>query len=317
MDDNVMQAETDAVGFMLSRLSGLWKSRAAVNAGLCDFSVLEFDASRSDFSEQLLPFKNHQAWKDADVEIKSKCLSYAWIIYNLKTIYIETNVVAPACEDIIKAPPASSCNRAVLQSVMVESLLDEALHTKMSVDACNYIYAMRGIEFLDFTDFNLVAWRNALLATCSAEWERRLTRFGIACASETLITDYLKVMAEDSSIQKICHEVTSTHARDEWSHSSVFSFAASDILRGLSERERAYFKSVVLKTVDMFANNELGAWKAAFSIVGLPGADAILHDTGDNNEVGVYVESVEKLIDRVGLNSPAVVRSQAFNSAMG
>ncbi|WP_249744412.1 diiron oxygenase [Pseudomonas sp. SORT22] len=315
--DNAVQLEEGSVGQMLSKLSVLWKSRAAVNAGMRDYSLLDFNPAKNDFSEELLPFKHHPAWQVASDEMKSKCLSYAWIIYNLKTIYIESNVVTPACEDVIKSPPVGSRNRPALQSVMVESLLDEALHTKMSVDACNYIYAMRGIEYLDFTDFNLVTWRNSLLAGCNAEWERRLTRFGIACASETLITDYLKVMAEDTHIQSICHEVTSTHARDEWSHSSVFSFAAIDILRDLSERERKYFKSVVLKTVEMFANNELGAWQAAFSLIKFPDADAIIHDTGSRNEVGIYMDSVERLIERVGLNAPAVVRSQAFNTSMG
>ncbi|WLH79208.1 MULTISPECIES: AurF N-oxygenase family protein [unclassified Pseudomonas] len=290
----------DVVQNMLTKLSGLWKTRAAVNNPQPDYWNLAFNPAKQDFSACLLPFRDHQAWREAPQALQSQCLSYAWGIYNLKTIYIECDVVVPACEDIIKTPPPSQ-NRALLQDVMSQALLDEALHTRMSIMACNYIYDMRKLKPLDFSAFNLVTWREGLLANCTAEWERRLTRFGVACASETLITDYLKTMAEDTSIQAICHEVTRTHAMDEWSHSSVFSFVASDIVHGLSRKEREYLRAVILKTVQMFANNEMGAWSTVFAMLDFPHAQDILHDVGDNNEISVYTDSVEALIDRIGL----------------
>lgn len=290
----------DNVRDMLKKLSTLWKTRAAVNQDIPDYEDLAFNPEKEDYSTSLLPFRDHPAWQEAPEEIKNQCLSYAWAIYNLKTIYIECNVVAPACEDIIKTPPQSE-NRVLLQDVMSQALLDEALHTRMSIMACNYIYEMRNLPPLNFSDFNLVQWRNDILSSCNAEWERRLTRFAIACASETLITDYLKTMAEDTTIQPICHEVTRIHAVDEWSHSSVFSFVATDIIRGLSRKERDYLKSIILKTVQMFANNELGAWEAVFSTTQFPHARDIIHDIGDSNEISVYTDSVEALIDRIGL----------------
>jgi len=307
---NILELESnDAVHNMLGKLSMLWKSRAAVNQTLPDYENLAFDPSRNDFSISLLPFRDHQAWLEAPEDLRSKSLSYAWSIYNLKTIYIECNVVTPACEDIIKTPPPSQ-NRALLQDVMSEALLDEALHTRMSIMACNYIYEARGIPALDFSDFNLVRWRNGILAGCGSEWERRLTRFGIACASETLITDYLKTMAEDNTIQSICHEVTRTHAMDEWSHSSVFSFVATDIVHNLNRQERELLRSIILKTVQMFANNELGAWTRVFSILEFPNARDILNDVGDSNEISIYTDSVERLIDRIGLSDQICADSE-------
>ena len=192
----------DAVRNMLQKLSVLWKNRAAVNQELPDYNNLAFDPNKADFSECLLPFREHQAWLEAPEELKSQCLSYAWGIYNLKTIYVECNVVTPSCEDIIKTPPPSA-NRNLLQDVMSQALLDEALHTRMSIMACNYIYSMRGLTPLDFTNFNLVQWRNDILSQCSSESERRLTRFAIACASETLITDYLKTMAASIPLKRL------------------------------------------------------------------------------------------------------------------
>ena len=299
---NLNASETDDnVRDMLKKLSKLWKSRAAVNQDIPDYWDLAFDPNKKDFSISLLPFRGHQAWQEASKDLQDKCLPYAWGIYNLKTIYIECNVVTPACEDIIKTPPRSD-NRMLLQDVMSQALLDEALHTRMSIMACNYIYDMRNLPSLDFSNFNLVQWRNGILSECGAEWERRLTRFAIACASETLITDYLKTMAEDSTIQPICHEVTRTHAMDEWTHSSVFSFVASDIIQGLSHKERGYLRSTILKTVEMFANNELGAWGTVFSMLDFPYAKDMMHDVGDSNEISVYTDSVEALLDRIGLS---------------
>lgn len=299
---NVTVPDSNNVKFMLEKLSELWMNRSAVVNGKClEYSEFEFDSTKMDFSESLLPFRDHEAWRSAPDEIKNRCLSYAWGLYNIKTIYIECDIVTPACEDIIKAPPILSPNRAVLQDVMSEALLDEALHTRMSIMACNYIYDRRNLVPLDYSNFNLTKWRRKLLAECGAEWQRKLTRFGIACASETLITDYLKVMAEDDSIQKICHEVTRVHAEDEWSHSSVFSYVAYDIVRDLNLNEKKYLREIMLKTVDMFANNELGAWEEIFSMVEFPYAKDIIAETDKCHEINIYFDSAEAIITRIGL----------------
>lgn len=299
---NTQETPTYSVAQMLEKLSVLWSTRAAVNNKQPAYSELAFDPAKNDFCESLLPFRHHPAWTEASPEMKSTCLSYAWIIYNLKTIYIECDIVTPACEDIIKTPPSASRNRALLQESISEALLDEALHTKMSVTACNYIYHHRDLAYLNFTDFNLIKWKNWVLSSASAEWERRLTRFGIACASETLITDYLKTLAEDTSVQSICHQVTKTHAMDEWSHCSVFSYVAADLITTLSKSEKMHLQNVIKKTVSMFANNEMGAWEMAFSHARLPRYKDIINDTETLGEVNVYTDSVDKLLSRIGLD---------------
>lgn len=144
-----------SVKLMLEKLSDLWHSRAAINNDQIKFNNLVFDAKKADFSEELLPFSEHQVWLEAPENKRSLCLSYAWILYNLKTIYIECDIVTPACEDIIKNPPLSD-NRQLIQDVISQALLDEALHTRMSLLACNYIYQKRNLKYLNFTDFNLM-----------------------------------------------------------------------------------------------------------------------------------------------------------------
>lgn len=57
---------------MLDKLSALWKSRAAVNNDHPDYTDLHFDPFKKDFSESLLPFRDHILWCETDF-----CLSDA------------------------------------------------------------------------------------------------------------------------------------------------------------------------------------------------------------------------------------------------
>src|SRR6201996_4647422 len=108
----------------LIKLSQLWRERAAVNHGPVDHNCLCFQPQRGDFPEALLPFRSHQRWKEAPDDLKAAALSYAWAIYNLKTVYVECDIVTPACEDMIKRPFGSVAARYELQQVMSEALLD-------------------------------------------------------------------------------------------------------------------------------------------------------------------------------------------------
>ena len=62
----------DAVHNMLTKLSGLWKTRAAVNKDQPDYWNLAFNPTKQDFCASLLPFRNHQAWREAPKELQSR-----------------------------------------------------------------------------------------------------------------------------------------------------------------------------------------------------------------------------------------------------
>ncbi len=298
--------ESSHVKETLKKLSGIWRERAMVNHGLVDHTSIAFAPEKADFAETLLPFRAHPRWQDASHELKSDVLSYGWAIYNLKTVYIECDIVTPACEDLIKCPVGETEARYALQQAISEALLDEALHTKMSISACNYVYQHRKLVPLDYTAFNLVTWRARVLSQCDSEAKRRLTRFAIAAASETLITDYLRTLSDDAAIQPLCREVTRSHAIDEWGHSGVFSAAAEHVVGSLSASERQYFADIVPKTVEMFADNELGAWRSVFELLDFPHRDEIIRDSERVGKVKVYRDSVMTLLDKLGLRSTSL-----------
>lgn len=298
--------ESSHVKETLKKLSGLWRERAMVNQGLMDQTSIVFAPQKADFAETLVPFREHPRWQDAPHELRSAVLSYGWAIYNLKTVYIECDVVTPACEDLIKCPIGDATARYELQQAMSEALLDEALHTKMSICASNYIYRHRNLVPLDYSDFNLVTWRDRLLSQCSSEGKRRLARFAIAAASETLITDYLRTLSGDDDIQPLCREVTRSHAMDEWGHSGVFSTAAEHVVGSLRATERAFFSDIVKQTVEMFADNELGAWASAFELLQFPHRKEIIRDSEQVGKVTVYNDSIMTLLDKLGLRSDSI-----------
>lgn len=130
-----------------------------------------------------------------------------------------------------------------------------------------------------------------------------LTKFAIACASETLITDYLRGMTKDSNIQKICVDITKTHALDEARHSSIFSHIAFDVIKTLTETEKTYFCQVMRKTALMFTDNELSAWESIFKRLNFPNYKDIIFDTNTNNQISVYFDTTESVISKIGLES--------------
>ncbi len=286
---------------ILDKLSGYWKDNSNVHRFDGDLVDVIFDPEKKDFSEALLPFSEHPSWKCAPDEIKNKCLSYGWILYNMKTVYIECDIVTPVCEDIIKHTPASS-NYVKIQRVISEALLDEALHTKMSIFACNYIYEKRGLKHLGANEFYLSKWLKDKLNNCQSPQERRLVHLAVACASETLITDYLDSLSKDHTIQAICSEVTLKHAADERSHSGVFSHVTVDLLKNATEDEKALFKETALQTLPVFANTEMGEWEKVFKILDFPNYQEIVRDTEQLQNIGIYDKSVKKLFLRLGMN---------------
>lgn len=64
--------------------------------------------------------------------------------------------------EYLKIPPNTE-NLADVQKVIAEALLDEALHTKMSIGACNYIYQKRNLPHLGENNFYLSQWLNETL----------------------------------------------------------------------------------------------------------------------------------------------------------
>lgn len=284
----------------ISKLSRHWKSTAVVNNGGDPTAHIPLQWDLPDFMEELLPFFGSQEWSQADQEMKKKALSYAWVLYNHKTIYVESDLILPVCEDIIKGCYELD-HPELLQEIVAQAMVDEAVHTQMSVNAANAILQYRALSFPRYQGFFLTQRREQLLAKVNSLRDKRLVALGIACASETLVTDYLDKIAKAETIQPLCKEVTAAHANDELAHSSVFTIVLENVIAHLTQHERDLVTRSIHEAVAMFANKELGVWRCVLAQLDFPAFQSMLASADSEPDISVYTAGVERLLQRTGL----------------
>jgi hypothetical protein len=299
-DDFLGDIVMDKIVGSIEKISSFWKVNAIANNGGDPTFNLCFDKESPDFLEELLPFCMAEEWKNASKSIKDITLSYAWIIYNHKTIYIESDLILPVCVDIIKGLYVLDSHEQI-QGIVAQAMVDEAVHTQMSINAANTVLKFRELAEPEYTHFFLTEWRNHLLSSVSTDEDKRLVALGIACASETLVTAYLEKIATAISIQRLCKEVTAAHASDELIHSGVFTLVLKNAIQHLSERERRLLLNSMYEAIAIFANKELGVWSCILSQIKFPSYKSMLMASSAKPDITVYTAGVERLLKRTGL----------------
>jgi hypothetical protein len=290
----------------ICKLSRHWRQNAVVNNGGDPSLTIRLEQGQPDFLESLLPFASTVEWQRASEAMRNATLSYAWVLYNHKTVYIESDLILPVCEDLLKG--LYPVDQAVLiQEIVSQALVDEAVHTQMSINAANAVLTFRGLEAPRYNGFFLTQRRNTLLAQYSSAAEKRLAALGMACASETLVTDYLDKIARADAIQPLCRQVTAAHANDELAHSSVFTLVLENVVSHLTDREKHIVASAISNAVAMFANKELQAWQGVLSQLHFPDYQRMLLSADVEPDISVYTAGVDRLLSRTGLADCAAV----------
>lgn len=279
-------------------LSSYWKCNATVNNGGDPTFCIPLDESKPDFLEELLPFHSTVQWQNAGDELKQKVLTYAWVLYNHKTVYVESDLIVPVCDSIIKGEYAMD-NMAEIQEITAQAMVDEAVHTQMSINASNRMLQFRNMPQPEYMSFYLTTRRNELLSMASSDSERRLISLGIACASETLVTDYLDKIATATSVQPLCQIITAAHASDEQTHSGVFTLLLEAVITGLTDSERSIVRRSVHEAIYMFSNKELGVWHSVLQQLDFPDHEDMLIACEVEPDLSVYIEGVSHLLSRV------------------
>lgn len=298
----IHQTDNNQVMKVLNGLTNLWNNRAKVLEG--DPSVaLTFEPEKYDFKENLLPFHQHAAWLSADEEMKRKVLSYGWIIYNEKTIQIESKLIAPVCDLIIDAEYPGSRNDAIQNSIS-QALVDEGFHTLMAVKSINIVYRERALKRIKMPKFQLIHQLDKMLLKCQNNEERKLVRLAVACASETLITDYLGALSKDDRLQPLCYKTVEAHAADEWSHASVFSYTMAEIFQQLSPEHQSLYINTLPQAVQAFGDNELDVWESVLSTINFPNYQEIITDSRNEQNQGICVDikGIAKLLSSLGID---------------
>jgi hypothetical protein len=275
------QAESQARA-LLQRLATTWGRRARVKQPELEGETL-FDASKDDFIPALLPFQDHPAFLAAPDDMRKQILSCGWLAYNEKTVDIEAKIVAPACHHII-AGDVPGLHDGVSTQIASQTLVDEAYHELLVLHACQVTCARRGLGAVTLPESQLIVQMRQAQAQCSAPWQQILVHLATAIVSEVFISDYLKVLSTEMSIQPFNRLTVDAHRRDELAHGSIFKGLATCLYGSLNQHERDFFIEVLPKPVPWFANIELEVWQAMLRQIGFRAADTVIRDCRRANE---------------------------------
>jgi hypothetical protein len=275
------QAESQARA-LLQRLANSWGRRARVKQPELDSETL-FDESKDDFIPDLLPFRDHPAFLAAPDGMRQQILSCGWLAYNEKTVDIESKIIAPACTHIIygKLPGLQD---GVSKQIAGQTLVDEAYHELLVLKACQVTRDRRGLGAMTLPESHLIVRMRGAQAECSAQWQKILVHLATAIVSEVFISDYLKVLSAEMTIQPFNRLTVDAHRRDELAHGSIFKGLAKCLYGSLNQHEREFFIEVLPKPVHWFANIELDVWQAMLQQIGFRATDTMIRDCRSANE---------------------------------
>jgi len=267
---------------LLEKMAGNWHRRAQVARAREKVTAerspeYAFDPKRPDFRTDLLPFASHPDFVEAPAAWQERVLSCGWLAYNAKTIDIESQAIAPACNAVIYRE-LPGVEDGASQLIASDTLVDEAYHVQLVVSACRITRERRDLEALRLPSFNLVKQMRREQARCSEPWQRLLVQFATATVSEVFISDYLELMATDETVQPFNRLTVLTHFRDEKAHHSIFKQLAQCVYASLTSEQKVFFAEVLPKPVRWFADAELEVWRAMLDQIGFPNADRMVAD---------------------------------------
>lgn len=289
--DSVLYNVTQAIN-LLKKISKDWQYRAQVKQGEFDGEEF-FDNSKDDFLIDLLPFKDHPLFTDANDEMKKRILTCGWLAYNEKTIDIEAEVITPACMHIIHGEFPGL--QKIMSTIASQTLVDEAYHVLLVNTGSQLTRQRRGLFSLAFPESNLITKMRNFQQQHSEKWQRTLILLVTAIVSELFISDYLRLLSHERSIQPLNRMIVETHRRDELLHSSIFKNITKCIYTSLNMEKREFFMKVFPLPIRWFANLELDVWSSILQQIGFHNSHILINDCRSINE-----ENIEK-IDYSGL----------------
>jgi hypothetical protein len=292
---------------MLERLATSWSKRAYVKKPeLVPF----FTEGKEDYLEGLLPFRDMPQYTSCSPELKSRVLSCGWLMYNAKTVQIESEIVNPICLSII-AREMPGLHAGETQLAVCETMVDEVYHVHLVEQASRLTRERRGLEHLVIPRFNLVRHMQKRQGGYSEPWQRRMVQFATAVVSEIFISDYLHLLSESDDIQAFNRDTVAAHRHDELAHSPLFRSLAQLFSSGLSEVERATFADILPEPVVWFADRELDTWLAVLQQIGFPKADEMIRECrslGAADLTSLDYAGVLSLAEEIGIMDSAVRR---------
>lgn len=260
---------------MIDLLARNWPRRAQVKKA--ELEPL-FVPGQEDFLENLLPFRDISHFQSCSPELKSRVLSCGWLMYNAKTLQIESEIVNPTCLDIMSGQ-LPGLNEESSQLAVSEAMVDEVYHIHLVERASRLTRRHRGLEHIVIPEFNLVRHMRRRQDEFSEPWQKRMVLFATAAVSEIFFSDYLLLLSDAEEIQPFNRMTTAAHRHDEMVHGPLFRSLTELFTAELTPAELALFAELLPEPVTWFADRELDIWLALLEQIEFPNAEEMIRET--------------------------------------
>lgn len=254
-----------------------WYKHARVTTAEQNCSV-PFEATRFDFLLDLLPFAQHGLWQEVSETIKKQTASYAWVMYNKRTVAIESDIITPLCNNVLNGSfkLLSDFN---IQSVIAQTLVDEGYHTLLSLMGIDTIIQNRKLDPLNLGPFNFQTSMHQRIDSFKSTNKKELTLLGTVISSEVLISDYLENLSTSKVVQPFCREVTRTHWQDELAHANIFKLIAKQLYHILEKEDRQLLTDTIIDASNWFCDRDLDNWEKVLLAAECPRTTEIIDET--------------------------------------
>lgn len=309
-NDNNKMLKVHQATTVLKMMANSWSNRAQVRQ-LNIYGDMTFDENAYDFLIDLLPFKDHPIFVRAPEEIRRKILSCGWIIYNQKTLSIETEILNPACATIISERVPGVADGSI-KEVISETMIDESYHVLLVLNAIRVTSQRRSL-YLNVPKYNLVKNMNELQSKYACSWQKKLILLATAIVSELFISDYLKLLSESDEIQAVNQFSVKVHREDELAHCNIFKHLTNCMYANLSLKQRNFFSEILPKPVKWFLDQELDVWQSVLKQIDFKDAGKMIRDCKrDYQKLPDYINysNLVLLADELGITqNPAGLAS--------
>lgn len=287
---------------VLERIGKSWDTRVAVRKERLDLTDY-YKTSLPDYPISLVPFWNDPDFVKVDQELKLRLLAAAWVAYNEKAIYLEDEIVLPACGHLLKGrlPGASD---PLVKQVLVQVQVDEQFHILMCLDVCNLARKRHQLYEFIAPAPSLGVELNHRLTETETGAPTQLLRLAYAAVAEMSINAYLNQVASDMTIQPINRINTDMHRRDESVHSIAFHEIVASVYKQLEPPQQVCFRDHLANALNIFTTPDVSFWAAILEHMEIPGRERIvarLNEMGSGRRLSRDYTVLRSLFQKVGI----------------
>lgn len=281
--DNISNHGNNSIK-VLSTIHHSWRQRSMVGKEPPDY--LKYDINKPDFIEELLPFSDHYVFNELNDFNKSRVLSCGWLIYNQKTVCIESDIVTPSCNDILnnKIPGLSS---PIIHKLVCETLVDETFHILLVKNANLICQYKRDLKNITLGDFSLKNNLQREQQNYQQEWQKILIQLATSIVSEIFVSDYLDQLSSNNEIQPFNKATVSAHRSDELAHSKIFTEITKQMVIKLDDIQKEFLVKMLAQSVLWFANKDFDLWSRVLVQLNIKNNRVLINDCRANNEIGL------------------------------